>query len=262
MKFKLKHLAAAAALVAASPAFAYLSGPDDGGGELILSVWQAAGTGTGTVSASYSLDLGVTYQQLLDNQSVNLYINQVISDTYFSQLLAVANTSLLQFSVLTGDRTDHPYPNEQLLSTFAGSVALPQYNNILDSALDQVANYVGALQASGNIFAATNGSSFNTTGDAYYATNDLNTLTGQSSPNSGLIGTSLKVVDVVGVAGACGPLCVPTKTTLPGVFTFAQSGGTYTLQYQVAAVPEPSGLALALAGFGVVGFIARRRKIG
>ncbi len=256
MKFKLKHLAAAAALVAASPAFAFLSGPDDGGGELILTVWQAAGTGTGTASASYSLDTGVTYAQLLANQNVDLYINMVISDAYFSQLLAATNNALLQFSVLTGDRVDGGY---QLLSTFTNATTLPQNNAVLNNSLDQIANYVGALQASGDHFFSTNGSSYNVAGDAYYQANDLNTLTGQSSPNSGLVGTSLKVVDFLQNGGL--PLTVPIKTTLPGVFTFFQQpGGSYSLQYQVAAVPEPSGIALALAGFGVMGFIARRRK--
>ena len=41
---------------------------------------------------------------------------------------------------------------------------------------------------------------------------------------------------------------------------FAQVGGDYILSYTVAAVPEASGLGMALAGVGVAGFIGRRRK--
>ena len=49
----------------------------------------------------------------------------------------------------------------------------------------------------------------------------------------------------------------------PLMVSFAQSGGQYVLNYgsnAVAAVPEASGFAMALAGFGLLGFVATRRK--
>ena len=51
----------------------------------------------------------------------------------------------------------------------------------------------------------------------------------------------------------------PTETLL-GTMQLAQAGNSYVLNYTtVAAVPEPTGYALALAGFGMLVFVARRR---
>ena len=46
-----------------------------------------------------------------------------------------------------------------------------------------------------------------------------------------------------------------------GTFFFGQTApNVYALQYQVAAVPEPTGYALALAGLGLIGFVGSRRS--
>jgi hypothetical protein len=52
----------------------------------------------------------------------------------------------------------------------------------------------------------------------------------------------------------------PVETVL-GDISFGQVGGNYVLTYAaVAAVPEASGFALALAGFGAIGFVGSRRR--
>ena len=260
MKFKLKYLVAAAAMVAGSSAFAFNNGPDSGGGEMFLNVWQIAGQNGGTTSSSYTLDLQVTYAQFIASKNVNLFINQIVNDTYFSQMLAAASGSLgsLQYSVFGGDRVDTP---GIMISTFSGSTAKPSTGTELDSSLSQIANYTGALNATGSyINPAPGGASFNTTGSAYYGNNaGLNTLVGNSSPNSAFVGTKMTVAQFTS-AGFTPPPLKDVYGNGLNKFFFGQQSGNYVLQYQVQAVPEPTGYALALAGFGLIGFIARRRK--
>jgi PEP-CTERM motif len=261
MKLKLKYLAAAAAMAVASSAFAQAKGPADGGGEMFLNIWQVAGANGGTTSSSYTLDLQVTWSDFVANQNVNLFINKIVSDQYFTQMLTAASASLgaLQFSVFGGDQqVDTPVNN--LISTFAGATAKPENGGVLGTALDQIQNYTGALNATGSFVNQTGGgASYNTAGATYYGSGaGLNTLAGASSPNSGFVGSNLIVAQFT--QNGFDPNTVPNKTIFPGTFYFGQQGGNYVLQYQVAAVPEPTGIALALAGFGVVGFVGRRRK--
>jgi hypothetical protein len=264
MKFQLKHIVAAAALAVTSSAFAINTGPADGNGGMFLNVWQKNGANGGTFDGSYAIDLGVKWSDFVANQNVDNYINKVINDTYFSQFLAAAGSNVGNslFSVFGGDQqVDTPLNN--LIMTYTTSTAKPSNGSELGTALDSVANYTGALNATGSFIDPTVGSggaSFNTSGAVLYPFGaGLNTLSGASSPNSGLIGTSLGVVQFTQASGD--PIDAPIKTIYPGTFKFAQQGSNYVLQYQVAAaVPEPTGLALALAGFGAVGFVARRRK--
>ncbi len=149
MKLKLKYVAAAAALLATSTAFAAIKGPDDGGAELFLTVWEQSGFAGGTASASYTIDLLTTFNQFYANKNTNLFVNQVINDTYFSQMLSAAagSPTKLEFSLLVGDRTGVP---DRLISTYAGSSAKPDTNGNLGIALDQVSNFTISLNATGS----------------------------------------------------------------------------------------------------------------
>jgi hypothetical protein len=259
MKLKFKLVAAAAAMLAASAAFADIKGPDDGGSELFLSVWQQAGFANGTASASYTIDLMTTFDQFYAGKSTNLFVNQVINDTYFSQLLAATTPSALQFSLLVGDRID---ATDRLISTYSGSSAKPIDNGGLGAGLDAIANFTGALNATGSYVSGPGGASFNNSGASYYQNNSsgggMNTLYGSSTPNSGLVGSNLTVVKFN--KNGTDSLNAPLKEVLPGTFYFGQQNGSYVVQYQVAAVPEPTGIAMMLAGLGAIGFMAIRRK--
>lgn len=259
MKFTLKHVAAAVAIAATAPAFAVGTTSD-----LYLTVWEQAanatdsqGTSATSINESYTLDLNVTFAQLIANSSTNLFINQVVNDSYFSQLLGAGDTAALQFSVI-GANTNAP---ATLVETAAvAPVVMPaNHNSVLGTAVLQVTNFTGALNATGSYVNSTpGGASYNTSGDAFYQTNGLNTLTMQSDNNSGAVGTALAVVDVS--KNGTKPATVANQTILPGVFFFGQQNGQYVLQYQVAAVPEPTGLALAAAGLGLIGFVGFRRR--
>lgn len=86
------------------------------------------------------------------------------------------------------------------------------------------------------------------------------TVTGFSlySAPSFVIGSSVQT------GTAVGPLfSLDTKTFAAGTYFAKVTGtGTFAAHYStVSAVPEPETYALMLGGLGVVGFIARRRKV-
>lgn len=262
---KLKYLAtAAAAMIAASPAFAVINGPDDGSAELFLTVWSAtaASGGTGNINSSYTLDLGVSLLDMIANKGVNNYINQVVSsDSLFSSFISTVNTATagaVQFNVTAATRGGLDTPTDVMLSTVAGSTMGTLYNLNLSTTLDQVLVFAGGVNSTGNHSSVANGSSVNTSGDAYFM-NYLGNTWGASAPlNSKAIGTNA----TFGSYTQNGYGQTPTTTSVfAGTFFFGQSApNVYSLQYQVAAVPEPTGYALALAGLGLIGFVGARRK--
>lgn len=249
---KLKFIAAAVALVASGSSFADIHGPADGGAELFLSVWQQAGTGTGSVNRSFTFDLGVSLVAMQANQGANLYINQIVSGSSEWTAFLAAGTGALQFSVAAGDITDAPI----ILQTFAGSTAATATHQHLFDALDSMSGYTGANNATGTHTSQANGASFNIAGDAYYmgAAQGNATWNASTAYNSVAVGTSAIFAQMED--GSVNTV----NTVYAGKMFFGQQGSNYVLQYQVQAVPEPTGIALALAGFGAVGFVARRRK--
>ncbi len=262
---KLKYLAtAAAAMIAASPAFAFLSGPDDGNAEVFLTVWSAtaASGGTGNINSSYTLDLGVSLLDMIANKNVNNYINVLLgSDSLFNTFISTVNTTTpgaLQFNVTAATRAGLDTPTNVFLSTVAGPT-LGNINNLaLESALDQVALFVDGVNGVGTHGTQTNGSSVATSGNAYFMTNNSNIWVNTTPLNSKAAGTNA----VFGSYTQNGfGQSLTTTSQFAGTFFFGQSTpNVYSLQYQVAAVPEPTGYALALAGLGLIGFVGARRK--
>ena len=261
---KLKFIAAAVALVASGSSFAFITGPNDGvdafgtPAELFLTVWQQSGT-TGAVNRSFTFDTGVTLVGMQANQHTNLFINQTISgSSEFAAFLAAGSSTAFSYNVSAGDRTDSPL--NVLLQTYAGTSVVPKTNLNLANALDAMQGYVGANNATGtHASGAANGWSFNTSNDEYFMSNASNTWLGSTGVNSVAVGTSAMFGEMLQNGDAGGNLT--SNTVYAGkMLLAADASNNYVLQYQVQAVPEPTGIALALAGFGLVGGIARRRK--
>jgi len=251
---KLKLIAAAVALVASGSSFAFISGPQDGGAEMFLTVWQQSGTGTGSANRSFTFDLGVTLVDMVANQNTNLFINTVTSGSAeWTSFLAGGTGGTLQYSVVAGDMTDAVNPI--LVSTFAANTIAPKSGLDVYNAMDQIQQYTGSNNATGTHGSVANGVSFNTSGFEYYMTAASNTWNGSTGNNSNAIGTAMIFGEMVAP-----DLAHAVTKVYAGKMLFAQQGSDYVLQYQVQAVPEPTGIALALAGFGIVGFVARRRK--
>jgi len=225
-------------------------------GELLLSVWDAAG------SKSYTFDTGVTTGSFLASSSTTPF-SITLDSSYTTFLSTVADPSQLlwavfgtngstkQFSTVTvgleteaDDGTGH--------STTAGGDMLNQIGN--ESSYIQAVNGLGShpLPGNGNAVAAGAGNT------AYFGTSPQDGSSFLTFTNTNAIGVGAKIgyfTDVNDLAPATGVLQA-------GTLTFGQAGANFALSYSVpvAAVPEPGSIALVMAGFGVMGLVARRRK--
>ncbi|NJN00293.1 MAG: hypothetical protein HC793_01030 [Aquincola sp.] len=50
------------------------------------------------------------------------------------------------------------------------------------------------------------------------------------------------------------------KADFAGTWSLQNAAGAYTLTYAAAPIPEAEGIVLLMAGLGVMGFVARRRR--
>jgi len=269
MKFKLKYLVAALGLVASVPSFATIADPTTpaGGGELFLVVWEQGVVGK--TDQSFTLDTGITYANFLAGASSSQTLADILStDTTFQAFLASSSLSDLQYAVIGG--TTVLSPVTLLTTVHAGDeaqVALGT-NNQITGALNQLPTFLNAVNTTGTHpgGVAVNGESSNPTGSSAYFMDVNNPLQyfnlafGGTFSNSNLIGVSSEFTTLAKVAGfGTKP---GNEVVLPGIVNFAQVGNDYVLSYTVAAVPEPTGLGMALAGLGMLGFIGLRRKQG
>jgi hypothetical protein len=132
MKFKL--LVAAITVAASAQASAALLGPDGaGGGELVFSVWNPAG------STSYSQNLGLTYNDMLANMN-NAYVYSVNVDAAtYAAAVGSENPADLVWNISTADKLALDGSNLDNTGVFGTSLTGTSMNN---AAIDQaVANH-------------------------------------------------------------------------------------------------------------------------
>ncbi|MGK2899632.1 MAG: hypothetical protein ACSLE9_13255 [Burkholderiaceae bacterium] len=250
---KLNQILAAALVAAASvPAMASIGLPNTGNGELFLVVWDQAD------AVSYVKDLGIA----MDSFDSNAALNFALDDANFLGFLGVANTTVsdLKFSVIAGDSVG----TKRLFSTIDNATTL--FNNgsmtsgtgyINTFANNQVTVSANTTHAGP---AAVNGTSYDVAPNlAYFGAQNGATLQGNTSgwTNANLVGTdaAFRSFSSVGTAGGTQTL----QTTFAGVWSVSQTAGAYSATYNVAAVPEADGILMALAGFGAIAFVGRRR---
>ena len=247
----------AAALIAASSAssMAAIITPGTGNGELSLVLWDAVD------KVSYTKDLGVT----LDAFDPAAALSYSLNDTYFASFLAIANTTAggISFAVIGGDSV--AAGGRRVFTTIDNTVTP------LSGSLTVSANsYINAFQFANNLLGDnqtnTNGSSFALPADgqayALFGIGSnvgvpglLNAATGWTTGNA--IGTdaAFRGFNAASTGGT-----QAAQTTFAGVWNVVNTGGAFTANYSVAAVPEADGIAMALAGFGALGFVALRRR--
>ena len=255
---KLKHIVAAAALAAASvPSFASIAAASTGNGELFAAVYDSAD------QASYVLDLGIYIDSFNGAGSYSYTLNSA----NWNAFVALAGTDNLQFGVMGGDSlggANATNPKRLFTTVNAESTAItgPQ----VGTAGSNMNSYIGFTTATSanttHIGAATvNGDSFDVVGNtAYFLNQNMNTFNGITAAagwgNNNAAGTAAVFKSFSQVNSSAATATV--VNTFTGAWTLGQQGNNWVLQY--SAVPEADGLALMVAGFGALGFLARRRK--
>jgi hypothetical protein len=260
MKFKFKALVASLALVAAMPASAAMSTSASGNSSLILSLFDS----TGAVSATF--DLGYTKQTF--DQSVgaswNLSTN-VNQAAAWSSFVAAANMGTAQYAVFAGDSLGSGAGAQSMFTTGAGAMTRIS-NSTLTTSLSSFDVYINANNGLASHNTVGDGGSFNnaSNGNAYAGVSSAYGGNGgkvgsYGSDANGLVGTNLNVWNLTSVAGNGLQLVTSTQLSNAGFNPYFNLSTDGILTY-VAAVPEADTSAMMLAGLGLMGFIARRRK--
>lgn len=256
---KLNQILAAALVAAASvPAVASIGLPTTGNGELFLVVWDQVD------QVSYVKDLGIA----MDSFNGNAGLSFALDDANFLGFLGVAGTTVsdLKFSVIGGDAAG----TKRLFSTIDSATTLLNNGGMnggtsyiglfTNNQVTVSANttHAGTVAVNGTSYdVAPNGAYFGAMGTLASGSTLNNNISGWSNAN--LVGTDAAFRSFSSVGTSSGTQT--TQTTFAGVWSVTQTAGAYSATYNVAAVPEADGILMALAGFGAIGFVSRRRRL-
>ena len=280
MKFQLKALAAALALVAAVPAQAAINSANSGNGSLVLTVFDAANN----ISALF--DLGLNYSDF-NVSSNNFAVSNALSANYawnltanglnngiqgdyataWSNFAATANEAGASWAVVAGDNLGSGVGNLGFISTIANSAVPkePLTTNGVVRIAGQSAVYTDAagVAAVQNHSASLNGASvslINT--DGYFLPFYLGGKNnGEGAVAIGAIDSSLDVIQRT--SGSSGltqsSQVIFANNGVNAKFNLTSAG---QLSYTTAAapIPEADTWAMMLLGLGFMGFVARRKQ--
>jgi len=270
MKFKLKALAAALALVATLPAYADIATTASGNGSLVLTVLDTAAN----ISATF--DLGQNYSNFNLIGTDNAVSTVTASGTSFSwdlagnanystawgQFLTAAAGSLssIQYAITAGDNLGAGAGSRGYITTYAGNPGTALTTSGLITATGNFDTFTTANGLLGNHSTVADGSNVATAGAAYANSAEYvnGKLSGTGPLTMGSIGSSLGVTQVVTGASSFAPV---TATVFGNGAQFTLlSNGALSYTTNVAAVPEADTWAMMLLGLGFMGFVARRKQ--
>lgn len=279
MKLNLKKtvMAAALTLVVAGQANAanidMTAGGANTGSNLILSIWDSVN------GVSYTRDLGVAMSSFISGVTGTTTALTVGSgsptslsfsaDALLTSFLGTVSAANTVWNVTAGDSVGTGFMGQQYLSTT--NVNIKSANSLSGTQTNSQLTQFGGLAGAGGYYtsantvagagmSATAGTAVNagayagatTFGTNWSAKSTFNSTAALNqslnfwylTPSSTLATAKASVAQFGNTAGA-------------STWTLASNG---TLSYTVAAVPEPGEWALMLSGFGLIGFIATRRR--
>ena len=251
---KLKMIAAALAFAAAGNANALIVDGSTGNGELFMTVLDAVG------QKSYTLDLNLTMNDFLSGVAANASYNYA-ADANMTSFLSTAAGPLV-WAIGALDTAGATATNTYRFITTA---------SVIDSTNTLTNLKLKDLQGSNKLLGDANAD----IGDATsLIVNDISRLAYADSSAwgdnwggtanfiaTGAIGDSM---DLYLLRQSSGAFAARFSPSIYEALNFNGNAYQATLDMsgnlQVAAVPEPETYALMLAGLGLVGFMARRRK--
>lgn len=287
MSFKFKTLVAALTLAAAGQAFATIDPANTnaastpvnvGGTEVIFYVWDSA------AGASFTFDTGIKFEDFRinsaaanSNQSFNFASLPLASEAYNSFLSAINNDFSYTTWGVAALRAGSP-----LTVLGAATLATTTRDNQDLTESSQVSGALKSINGAGFgntlLYAnkAGHAAGESLTGD--FATDGMDNYVGTSIQDE-MVGklavpaTNFVMLDadMDGIPEILNPMTemkfflVEAKGTNPLAPVVSEYAGTWSydgasLNYTVAAVPEPETYAMLLAGLGMLGAVARRRR--
>ena len=280
MQFRQSVVAALLAIASIGAAHAAITNNTvEGGGELYL----VANKVNGGVSYTYTFDTGLSFASFLPGAAA-AQANQSFSfgsDSNWTSFLSQAGGATgVKWAVYAGNNFDSGTAGgQQIMMTtnkvstgMVGSTTANRLNDTrMNTGLQNTAVFLNATNQRGTHATQANGSSLNSgTGSADYGTGKQNLFGAQytatftpvsdigSEARFALVENTLATTASVTNYSTAGAAIA--DMTDPGVATWLLSNdGTLSYTAAVAAVPEPGEWAFMMAGFGLVGMIARRR---
>lgn len=265
MKFQYKALVAAIALSAITlPAQAAVSLANSGSSSLVLSVLDNANNISATFDLGYSYS---TFSDLVTAANSGSFTWDLTTGDYadaWSEFSSIANLSTAKFAVYAADGTGSGVGARGILSTYVSGNKLTATQQ-LNTSIGNFDTYLNSVNTKPSQIANENAGSTSTSGNSYagsagaYGTAGRINVSGHVS--AGTFGSTLSFVQELSGANVGAATTFTTLGNAQGNYTFSiNNAGTLTFNVPTTAVPEADSYAMLLAGLGVLGLVARRRK--